>query len=556
LTALFLFHLKDEIKDAKRLKEIAGIFTKYGLGYLIQKFHLQRFSTRHASADAIFTEPLSVRVRMILEELGPTFIKLGQMLSLHPEIVPLEFCKEFEKLQDSVPPVDFAKIKAAIETEYKKPLEEIFKDFPATPIASASLAQVYKVKIGSKEAIIKVQKPNVQETIRADMDILGFLASHIDKHNKNAAVYDPLSLMEEFKRYINNELDFKKEILNTETIRHNFRHDKTVYIPAVYDELCTDKIIVVEYIKGTKLSNIDKLRDLGLDTRKIAHALVAFILKQIFTDGFFHGDPHPGNIFILSDGRVACVDFGVVGRIDDETKLSFAHMFIAAAERDADAMLKILHESMIMDYANEARLKLSLQHLLDDYYGISLKDFNMNNFLKDLTNALYENRVRIPSDNLLLIKSLGMLESEAKMLDPELDFGLEIQRAAQRIIKEEFSPLRIFKKVREAAQDVFSLVQSFPKDLFSILHEIKTGKLKIGFEHLNLEDLISVIDRSSNRLSFSLIIAALLIGSSFLIHSGAQTYLGASSRFGTTGFVIGAILGCWLLIHIIRSGKL
>lgn len=553
---MFLFRLRDEINDIKRLKEIAGVFTKYGLGYLIQKFHLRRFSSTPAPRDDALNEPLSVRVRKIMEELGPTFIKFGQMLSLHPDIIPQEFCIEFEKLQDHVSSVEFAKIKEVIEKQYNKPLEEIFKDFPETPMASASLAQVYKVNIGHKEAIVKVQKPHVEEIIRADLDILEFLANYLDKHYKEARVYNPKGLLEEFKRYILNELNFENEVVNIETFRHNFRHNKTVHIPLVYDSLCSDKIIVIERIKGIKLSDIQKLKSSGLDLQKVAHTVIACVLKQIFVDGVFHGDPHPGNIFILPDGRVSFVDFGVVGRVYDEAKFAFAHMFIAAAEKDADEMLKVMRESMGVYYANESKLKVSLQQLLDKYYGITLADFSMNSFLKDMTQLLYENKVRISPDHLLLIKTLGILESEAKMLDPGMDFGMEIKHAAERMIKDEYSPARIFKKIGATAHDLFNLLQSFPKDLVSILTELRTGSLRIGFEHLNLENLINMIDKSSNRLAVGLIIAALVIGSSVLINAGAQTFLGSTRQLGAIGFVTGAILGVVLLIKVFGSGKL
>lgn len=553
---MFPFRLRDEINDIKRLKEIVMVFAKYGLGYLAHRFHLYRFAHMPAPPDDVLNEPLSVRVRKILEELGPTFIKLGQMLSLHPDIIPQEFCKEFEKLQDHVSQVEFVKIKEVIEKQYNKPLDEAFKDFPETPLASASLAQVYKVTIGQKEAIVKVQKPHVEEIIRADLSILGFVVNHLDKHYKEARVYNLKGLLEEFKRYVLNELNFENEIVNIETFRHNFRHDKTVHIPRVYDKLCTDKIIVVERIKGIKLSDIQKLKDSGLDLQKIAHTVMGSLLKQIFVDGLFHGDPHPGNIFILPDGRVSFVDFGVVGRIDDEAKFAFAHMLIAAVEKDADEMLKVMRESMGMNYAHELKLKLSLQQLLDKYYEITLAEFNMNSFLKDLTRLLYENRVHISPDHFLLIKSLGMMESEAKMLDSAMDVGREIKRTAERVIKDEYSPVRIIKKIGATAHDLFNLLQNFPKDLISILTELKTGSLRIGFEHLNLENLIAIIDKSSNRLAVSLITAALIIGSSVLINSGAQTFLGSSHYLGTMGFVTGAILGVWLLIKTFGSGKL
>ena len=553
---MFFTKLKNRIRNVRRLKEIARVFTKYGLSCYLRQFSFHAFAPKDLPATDVCSQPLHNRIRIILEELGPTFIKFGQMLSLHPDIIPPELCRELEKLQDGVNPVEFKPIKKVLEDELKQPIEDIFDDFSPIPLASASLAQVYKVTLGNKEAIVKILKPHLEEIIRADLEILEFLARHLDKHSKEARVFNPKGLVEEFKTHILTELDFNNEAVNIETFRRNFRYDRTVHIPIVYDKLCTDKVLVIEYIKGIKLNDVKKPHATELDTKKIAHALTACLLKQIFVDGFFHADPHPGNIFILPDGKISFVDFGVVGRIDDEAKFAFAHLFVAAAAKDPERMIKVLQQAGATGYTNETRLKLSLQQLLDKYYGITLEEFNMGGFLRDLTKVLYENKVHIPQDNFLLIKSLSILESEAKMLDPELNYALEIRRVSERIIKDEFSASRVMKKIGTAASDIFGLIQNLPKDLIMIIDTLRKGELKIGFEHLNLEKLISMLDKGSNRLSFSLITAALIIGSSLLINTNTQTFMGPSYHLGTMGFVAAATLGFWLVVSILRSGKL
>jgi len=553
---LFLFKIKREINDIKRLREIARVISKYGLGYLIVKFNLQKYAAKHVPAETLRNEPLSVRVRKILEELGPTFIKLGQMLSLRPDIMPPEYCKEFEKLQDNVPPVEFSLIKEVLEREFKKPLGKVFKDFPETPLASASLSQVYKVTLGNKEAIVKVLKPDVEKIVRADIEILAYLANHIDKNFPESRLYDPKGLIEQFKGYILNELNFNNEIVNIDTFRHNFLHDKTVYTPVIYDKLCTNRVMVIEYIEGIKLRDVQKLKKEGLDTGKIAQSLIACVLKQVFIDGFFHGDPHPGNIFVLLDGKIAFIDFGVIGRIDDVTRFGYAHVFAAAASNDVDMLMKVLKDSGgVGYYINEVRLRLSLSQLLDKYYGVTVENFNMNDFLTDLTKILHEHKVHIPADNILLFKALGMLESEARMLDPEINFTPHIQSVAEEIIKDEYSVERVAKKIRLIASDIFGLIQNLPKDIFTIINELKQGKLKIGFEHLNLEDLVAMLDTISNRLSFSLIISALIVGSSYLTQSTSSSFLGPVHRLGVLGFAVSGALGLWIIFKILRSRR-
>ncbi|MBF0485566.1 MAG: AarF/ABC1/UbiB kinase family protein [Candidatus Omnitrophica bacterium] len=535
---------------------MAKVFSKYGFGYFIKEYHLTAYVPAHSAAKDTLSDPLTVRFRKILEELGPTYIKLGQMLSLHPDIIPPEFCKEFEKLQDNVFPIEFEKIKDVLEKEYGKPLGEVFKDFPSTPLASASLAQVYKVFLGNKEAIVKVRKPGVEEIVRADLDLLDFLVKHLEKHVKELQAYNLSGLLEEFKAYILNELDFTNENINIEILRKNFLHDNSVHIPLVYQKYCTDKVLVIEYINGTKLSDIKRFKDLGMETPKIARTLTECILKQIFIDGVFHADPHPGNIFILAGGKISLVDFGVLGRIDDDIRFSFAHFFIAAATKDAELLMKVLQNTGAMGYADESLVKRSFQLLLDKYFGMTLEEFNMNDFLNDFNRIVYLNKIRVLPNNFLLFKTLGILESEAKMLDPTLNLMLEIKRMAERVVEDEYSIARIARKIGAFSADVLYLLQNFPRDLISIIDEIKNGRLVIGFEHRNLEGLIGMLDKASNRLSFSMLVAAIIIGSALLVHTSGASFLGSHHQLGIAGFVVAGALGLWLVGSIMRSGKL
>jgi ubiquinone biosynthesis protein len=547
---------KKEARNLKRLEEIAGVCAKYGFGYILQRLPFHVLTAKKLSEKETIDLPLNVRLRKVLEELGPTFIKLGQMLSLRPDIIPFEFCKEFEKLQDNVPPVEFSGIKDVLEKEFKKPLNDIFKDFPETPLASASLAQVYEVKVHHKKAIVKVQKPGLREMIEADLEILEFLANQIDKHISEARLYDPRGLLQEFKTYITKELDFNNELINIEKFRYNFLEDDRIYFPAVYRQFCSDKVLVIEKVSGVKITDLEGIDALGLNRKKLVKIFVDCILKQIFIDGFFHGDPHPGNVFVMEDGRISFVDFGIVGRIDEDSKYKLVDVLIASFEKDAERIGDILMESDAVGETDERKLKLALELVLDKYHGISLEEFKMNDFLKGMAALMYENKVRLLSDNFLLIKTLAILESVGKTMDPELNFTLEVKKLMDAMIKEEYGIKRIGRKIQKVSRDMLNLVQNFPKDLVQIINEIKKGNLKIGFEHLNLENLISMLDKLSNRLSFSLIISALIIASSLLIQTNSQAMMGTAQHLGVFGFILAVILGLWLLINIMRSGKL
>ncbi|MDD4955828.1 MAG: AarF/ABC1/UbiB kinase family protein [Candidatus Omnitrophica bacterium] len=553
---MFFSKLKKEARDLERLESIIAVFVKYGFGCILEKIPFHPFVGKRPGKEDLCIIPLASRLRKAFEELGPTFIKLGQMLSLRPDVIPYEFCEEFEKLQDNVPAVEFNRIKEVIEANFHKPLSKIFKNFPAEPVASASLAQVYEVDFNGEKAIVKVEKPGLEKTIKTDIEIMEYVASLIEKHIKEAAVYNPKGIVEEFKKYIFKELDFRNEVVNIEKFRKNFKDRHKVYFPHVYRALSSDRILVTEKIDGIKISDLKSIEKHGFNKKRIARVIVSCVLKQMFIDGFFHADPHPGNIFILKNGRIAFVDFGIVGRLNEASKSWLTNIFLAAVDKDVERIIESFREVGALGRSDEARLKMQLLQMFDKYYGIELKEFNMGEFLNDTTKLLYENKVVVLPDFFILIKSLTMLESIGKMLDPEFNMTVEIKRLLDIAIKEERSPRKIARKFKRIGVDFFSLAQNFPRDILSILNDIKKGNLKIGFEHTNLENLISILDKLSNRLSFSLIIAALIIGSSVLINANTHTLFGASFHLGIIGFILAGILGLWLLINILRSGKL
>jgi len=547
---------KKEVRDLVRLEQIIGVFAKYGFGYLVEKLHLPMPVSGRGPAEDLFHIPLEVRFRKVLEELGPTFIKLGQMLSLRPEIIPYSFCRELEKLQDKVPPIEFEKVQEVIEQEFKKPLHKIFKDFPKESLASASLAQVYKVKLKNKEAIVKVQKPGVEAIVESDLEILGFLASLAEEHISEAARYSPKSILEEFKTFILKEMNFNNEARHIERFRRNFRGSQTVHFPRVYKELSTKRVIVMERVKGAKINDVEKIKKAGLDTKKIARCLADCVLKQIFIDGFFHADPHPGNIFVLKDGRICFLDFGIVGVMDEAKKLKLADILIAGIEKDSERILEIFGELGALGHASERDLKVALDEMLDKYYGISVEEFDMDAFFKDVVRIISENKVKLLPDYFLLVKTLAMIESAGRPLDPDFNVTAQIKAFTEKLIKEQYSPGRIARRLKKFGKNTIDFMQSFPQDLYAIVNKVKRGDLKLGFVHTNLENLISMLDRISSRISFSLIISALIIGSSIIINTDQETFFGRSHQVGVLGFVVAGILGIWLLVNILRSGHL
>ncbi|MFH1692602.1 MAG: AarF/UbiB family protein [Candidatus Omnitrophota bacterium] len=555
---MLITQLQKDVRDIRRLEHILGILAKYGFGYIVDKLHLPVFVAKPAKKEDFYHLPIEVRARRILEELGPTFIKLGQMLSLHPEVIPYSFCKEFEKLQDRVAPIDYETIKMVVESEFHKPIARVFKAFAHESLASASLAQVHEVRFRKKDLIVKIQKPHVEGVIKTDIEILEFLVSLIEKHFEEALQYNPRGILEEFKIYILGELNFSHEIVHLEKFRRNFRGSKSVYFPRTYRRLSTPKILVMEKISGVKISDLNKGkagRLHKLDKKKTALILADCVLKQIFTDGFFHADPHPGNIFVLKNGRICFLDFGLVGRLDEAKKFRLVDIMTACIDKDVDRIIDLFRELGALESSNEEKLKISLEEILDRYYGISLEEFDMNTFFKDLVKVISENKVKILPDYFLLLKTLVTAEGVGKMLDPHFNLTEKAQEFTRELIKEKYSAARVAKRFRKFGNNTIDFLQAFPRDIYTVLNKVKRGELKVGFVHTNLEKLIAMMDKVSSRLSFSVILAALIVGSSIVINTTSTTFFGRSHHLGVVGFIIAAVLGVWLLINILRSGR-
>ena len=556
--------ITQKIHNIQRLRQILQVLVKYGFGYIVDRLRIEQniigrrlVKLKSIKKLDVFNQPAPVRARKVLEELGPTFIKLGQILSTRPDLIPLEFCKEFEKLQDEAPAIEYEKVKAQIENEFKQPIDKIFNNFSSQPVAAASLAQVHlaELKTGEK-VVVKVQRPDIRRMITADLEILYGLAKLAEKHIKESRVYDPVGVVEEFKKTILKEIDFNVEANNIERFRRNFKDDDIVYVPEVFRDLSTAKILTIERIEGIKVSDIEKIEESGLDRKQIAINGANAVLKQIFIHGFFHADPHPGNIFVLDNNRIAFVDYGMVGRLDEETKVQFANLLTAVVERDVSEMIESLIAVGVVEEVDVKKLGSDLTDLMDRYYGISLKELEMGQFLMDTINVVSQNKIKIPPSLFLLSKALITIEGVGRKLDPEFNVAIHIKPFVRKLVREKYSPKRIAKELRRFAKELYVFASSFPKDLSLIFNKIKKGNLKVEFEHKGLENLISQMDKVSNRIAFSVIIAALIIGSSIIMQTNKGPLFLGFPVLGIFGFLIAGILGLWLVIAILRSGRL
>jgi len=554
-----------KIRDIRRFNQILRILTKHGFGFAIQQLHLER----HVIGRGVikirmlkrFTEPQesrSVRLRKVLEELGPTFIKLGQILSVRPDLIPIDLCNELSKLQDRVPPFDYGDIKKQIKESLGSYPEELFSAFNSTPIAAASLGQAHQARLKTGEdVVVKVQRPDIRRTIETDIDILYTLAQLAGRYMADIKVFDPNSIVNEFSKVITKEIDFTHEAHNIDKFCKNFKDSVTVRIPKVFWEYTRSKVITTEEIKGIRLNDYLNQPHSSEEKRTVALNGANAILQQIFVDGFFHADPHPGNIFILPDNVVAFVDFGIVGRLDEDSRDAIVSLLIAVSMKNARGIIKALES--LGAFTEEVPIR-SFKHDINDfmerYYDIPLKQIEISTVLQQAIDSMLRYKLKIPHQFHVLFKAITTIDGVARQLDPEFNTIAHTRPFVEKLVRERHDPSRMLKDAALYSSELLDIIKIIPRDAYEILKKIKTGRLKIEFEHQGLSKFISEMDKSSNRVSFSLVISALIIGSSLIIMANKGPLVYGFPVLGVLGFIFAGILGLGLAIAILRSGRL
>jgi ubiquinone biosynthesis protein len=554
-----------KIRDIRRFNQILRILTKHGFGFAIQQLHLED----HVIGRGIiktrilrrFTEPLesrAVRLRKVLEELGPTFIKFGQILSVRPDLVPLDLCNELSKLQDHVPPFGYDDVRKQIKESFGKYPEELFASFDPDPLAAASLGQVHRAQLDTGEnVVVKVQRPDIRKMIETDLDILYTLAQLASRYMQDVKFFNPVGIVDEFSKVITKEIDFTYEAHNIDKFCKNFKDSTTVHIPKVFWDYTKTKVVTIEEIKGIRLNDYLIQSHTAEEKKAVAAHGANAILQQIFIDGFFHADPHPGNIFILPNNAAAFVDFGMVGRLDEDTKDVIVSLLIAVSMKNIHGILKALEtlgtfveEDTLRDFKHD------ISDFLERYYDIPLKRVEISTILPQAVNLMTRHKLKIPPQFHTLIKAIATIDGIARQLDPEFNTIAHTRPFVERLVRERHDPKRIFKDMTLYSSELLDILKIIPRDAYEIVKKIKGGKLKIEFEHQGLTKFIAEMDKSSNRISFSLVISALIIGSSLIIMANRGPMVYDFPVLGILGFVFAGILGLGLAIGVLRSGRL
>lgn len=536
----------------QRINQIYAVLKKNDFGYVIEqntflkKFPFMRNSKAEEGKE--FDESLPVRIRKVLEELGPAYIKLGQMLSTRPDLVGWDMANELEKLRDDTPATPFPEIKKVIEEQLGKPIDKVYKNLDENPVGSASIGQVYKATLieNNEEVAIKVQKPHIQKMIYADIKIMEFLAQKMDKYFQKTRIYNLPAIIYEFKRSIKKELNYKDEVGNMEHLAYNFRRSPNIHIPKAYTDYCSEKLITMEFIKGIEVEKIFNSDDPKYNKKLIADRGVKAYFKQIFIDGFFHADPHPANIMIMDNNEVCFIDEGMMGTLDNNFKENIAELILLLINGNTDHLLnQFLYMGVInKEQRSSGKLKDDVEDLMNKYYGSDLK--NMDGGFQDLINVMIENDVKLPREFVMIGRGLALIEETGKKLNPEFNTVKQLRKLSKRIIFNKYNPKRILENGENYLLEIEHLAKNLPSRVDNLVTLLEKGEIKITLKHVNLEKLV-------HQLSVSIIIAGLLVGSSLTIMSNAGPKLFDMSIFGLVGFLFSGILGGYLVFKYIKS---
>ncbi|MCE5195420.1 MAG: AarF/ABC1/UbiB kinase family protein [Nitrospiraceae bacterium] len=552
----------------KRLKQIVNVFLKYEFGYLIDQIRLHKFIPiiKRLKTFGRWPEPkvLTVpeRLRMAFAELGPSFIKLGQLLSSRPDLITTRYANEFKKLQDRVPPFSCEQVKRIIEEETGLPLNKIFSEFNENPIAAASIAQVHHGKLfDGSDVVIKVQRPDIREQIETDINILNAIAQLLDRHFPESRFFNPVGIVGEFAKTIRKEIDFCEEAKNCLKFTKNFQGNKDVYFPKLYSKYITEKILVMEKINGAKIDDIESIDRMGLDKKNLTKIGVDAYFKMVFEDGFFHADPHPGNIFAMPSGQIGFMDFGIVGSISTELREHMADTVIFLINKNFDKLVdQYIEMGLVPDdvdvFAFKKDFKTDIVEFAEPLYETTVGQLNFSQYMDAILHIAIKHKIKMPSDFLLVNKTMLVLEYLGRELDPDFNLAVAAEPYAIKFVKTKISASRIFEKTKNNIEEFADFIALFPRQLKHLMRKILKDDIHVKLTHTDFDKFIKDMDKSTNRISFSLVVSAIILSSSIMhaFHVGPE--ISGFSIPGTLAFIFAFLFGIWLVISILKSGRL
>lgn len=550
-------------RHLRRYRKIAEVMARHGFGAVITQLGLGNMLRL---PDRIFgreQEPETPRsaathLREALEELGPTFIKMGQMVSTRPELLPPTFIEELSKLQDEVPPAPWEKAQMVIETELGAPIEEVFLAFDPTPLASASLAQVYAAMLPDHtHVVVKVQRPNIERVIETDLAIILDMAQLAEERLAWTRPFDPVGLAEEFGFTLRAELDYRREGRNADRFRKNFADEPHVYIPTVYWELSTDRLMVLERIQGIKADNIAAMDAAGYDRDNIALHAARFIIQEVLEDGFFHADPHPGNLFIMPGEVIGLMDFGTVGYLDSSDRGNLVRLYIAVIQFDVDAIIEqLIRMHIASPSVDQTGLQRDLRRLLRKYYGLPLKEISASDMFVEIQPIIYEFQLKIPSDYWLLLKTFVVMEGVGKRLAPDFDVFEVSAPYVRRFLLKMALPTSWGPNVIRGAAGWIDIFNNLPRQSMRILDRIDRGDMEVQVRIPRMNQATKQLNQMANRIILSILVGTLTIALALLIPSLDLSWpWNLPTWLIVIGFILMVMLTLWLMWSILRSNR-
>lgn len=541
--------LNQTFKNIKRLQQIVAVFVRHGFSQVVEAAGLDRF-IKGETYDQKEKLSAPVRLRMAFEELGTTFVKLGQMLSIRPDLVPREFVEEFVKLQDKVSAVGMSEIRGQIERELDTKLENVYANFQQECIGSASIGQVHRARlIDGREVVVKVRKAGIEDIIETDLSILFILANLLDRYFLSMAVINPVAIVDEFARTIHEELDFIHEAQNLKRFRDNFEENENVVIPDVVWEFTGKRVLTMEYLDGVPLNDVQTLTAKGHDLKKLADIGIESFFQMVFEDGFFHGDIHGGNILVLKGDRIGIIDCGVAGRLDDRLLEEVASLFIALVMRDFRAMARSYLRMSILrrDSISPEALARDLNRIIEPIMGLELNRIDSRELMLNLAGIAQKHRLQVPQELLLLFRAIISLETMGRDLDPEFDVLAAASKFARRVVIDRYRPERLLVDLVGVLRDLADLGRDMPSQLSGVLRQAEAGNLGIDVK-VREKDTVKLVKREVYRIVFAILTAggAVTVG---MTHGSGS--VGISGVIGSMTFLSGVIgLG-----YLILSGK-
>jgi ubiquinone biosynthesis protein len=548
-------------RNIGRLSEIAQVAVRHGFGYFFERHRLTDVLPWTARVEPGEQEgsERGRHLRELLDELGPTFVKFGQLLSTRPDVVPPDIVTELRGLQDDVRPFPFAAARKVVEAELKLSLEQLFVDFEETPIAAASIGQVHRATLpNGHRVVVKVQRPNAPRQIESDLALLYQAARLVKERIRSLDFIDATGLVDEFARSIRQELDYRLEARNAETFRRNFGGSDVVAVPKVYWSYSGTRVLTLELLDGVQLVDLD-VETTSLEARReLAVRMTETWMEMIFRHGFFHGDPHPANILVLDGARIGLVDFGLAGRLTDDDMAKLTRLFIDAATENVDALPRRLADLGVRyPKEREEEFKAELRDVFHRYYGASLAEVDPIQVIREGMALIYAMNLQLPTRFVMLDKAIATLGSVGVDLYPDFNVFEVARPYARALMLERFSPQRLALRAQREGRALFGIARELPYQVHDVLQEVRDGQIEVGFVHKGLDEFMHKLDVAFNRLVVALVVMGGLLGSSLIgiFAEEGPTLLGVHF-LSVIGFTFSGVLAVWLLAGVIRSGRL